>query len=272
MESSEIKTLSKRHRRNLHILLLFCFFTSIAPAEENKSANAANAETIDLQNLEDKYWSAKDDNYGVIQNRTFSKEKKFYGSLFYGPLINDPFAKARASGFSGGYFFTEDLGIEISQLSYNSTQNGVVSAYESQFGGAKPDYNLLKATHSLSLIYSPFYAKMSLMNKSIMYFDLGFYVGVGQSLYEIQKVSKDNAGNKSTANEQMSATHYEIGIMQQLFVSKHWAVRLDIKNTFYSQETQRYEISIGAAESSRPKSSKDVNDTTVLLGLTFFTN
>lgn len=50
------------------------------------------SDKVDLKKLEDKYWSAKDDEYGVIQNRTFSKAGRFFGAVGYGTLINDPFA------------------------------------------------------------------------------------------------------------------------------------------------------------------------------------
>lgn len=233
-------------------------------ASESKDA-------VDIKKLEDKYWAAKDDEYGVIQNRTFTKTHRFYGSLVYGPLINDPYAKARALGVMAGYFFTEDLGVEVSFVNYDSQQNDTVTAYETQFGGAKPDYNLIKATKAISVIYSPLYAKMSLMNKSILYFDMGLTAGLGLSDYEIQKVNKDGVGNKTQANEMQSAAHFEIGINQQLFINQNIAFRLDIKNTYYQQNTKQYEIGIGAAESTRQKGSKSSNDTSITIGLTYFT-
>lgn len=239
--------------------------TQPAPtASETKDA-------VDIKKLEDKYWAAKDDEYGVIQNRTFTKMNKFYGSVVYGPLINDPYAKARAVGLMAGYFFTEDLGVEISLINYDSQQNDTVTAYETQFGGAKPDYNLIKSAKAISVVYSPLYAKMSLMNKSILYFDMGVTAGLGMSDYEIQKVNKDGVGNKSKANEMASSAHFELGINQQLFINQNIAFRLDIKNTFYQQNTKQYEIGIGAAESTRLSGSKSSNDTSITFGLTYFT-
>jgi outer membrane beta-barrel protein len=190
--------------------------------------------------------------------------------VVYGPLINDPFAKARATGLMLGYFFSEDLGVEFSYLNYDSSQNDTVTAYETQFGGAKPDYNLIRSSKTISVVYSPFYAKMALMNKSIMYFDMGLTLGLGLSDYEIQKVNKDGSGNKSPANEMASSPHIEIGVMQQLFINQNIALRLDIKNTFYKQDTKQYEIGIGAPESSRGSGSKSSNDTTITVGFTYF--
>ena len=241
------------------------------PTQSPPAVAQENKDSVDIKKLEDKYWTAKDDEYGVIQNRTFTKLHRYYGSVVYGPLVNDPFAKSRALGLMLGYYMSEDLGIEFSYLTYDSTQNDTVSAYEKQFGGAKPDYNLIKASKTLSVVYSPFYAKMALANKAIMYFDMGFTLGLGLSDYEIQKVVKDGSGNKSQANEMKSSTHLEIGLTQQLFINQNFALRLDIKNTFYQQNTKAYEIGIGAAESTRSSGTRSSNDTTIDIGMTFFT-
>jgi len=266
--------------KSLNGILLFLLFNAVGvnaiaeapptPPAEPQTAGETK-DSVDIKKLEDKYWTAKDDEYGVIQNRTFSKVHRYYVSAGYGPLINDPYAKARVVALMGGYYFSEDLGVEVSLLNYDSSQNDTVTAYEKQFGGAKPDYNLIKGSKTVSVVYSPFYAKMALMNKSIMYFDMGFTLGLGLSDYEEQKVVKDGSGNKSQANEMKSAGHIEVGLTQQLFLNQNFAFRLDIKNTFYQQETKQYEIGIGAPESSRTSSSKSANDTTIAIGLTFFT-
>lgn len=253
--------------------LIFCFSnaqTSDKPSD--KTGDKQMSDQVDLKKLEDKYWAAKDDEYGVIQNRTFSKTGKMYASLVYGPLINDPFAKAKASGLMLGYFINEDFGLELSYLTYGSTQNDTVSSYENQFGGAKPDFNLVKVAKFLSLTYTPFYAKMAFMNIGILYFDMGFTLGLGQTDYEIQKVNKDNSGVKSQANEMKSSGSFQVGFMQQLFIKKNIAFRLDVINSYYTQTTKQYEIGIGAPESARTSNSKGANDTTISVGLTFFSN
>ena len=81
---------------NLKIIILTLALASSALAEDKKttetaSPSAKGSDKMDLKKLEDKYWSSKDDDYGVIQNRTFSKTGKLYLSAVYGPLINDQF-------------------------------------------------------------------------------------------------------------------------------------------------------------------------------------
>ncbi|MBC7467411.1 MAG: outer membrane beta-barrel domain-containing protein [Bdellovibrio sp.] len=253
------------------IVILVPFFAASALAADEKSPSTAatpaprGSDKVDLKKLEDKYWSAKDDEYGVIQNRTFAKTGKYYGSLVYGPLLNDQFAKSRATGGMLGYYLTEDFGVEFSYLSYDSKQNDNVNGILAL--GGSPSYNLLKANKSISLTYTPFYAKMAFMNKAILYFDMGFTIGAGMTDYEVQKVV--GTGVDSPANETKSAPHVEIGIMQQLFISKNFAFRADIKNTFYTQKMQQYKA---ASESVRTETNKNVNDTTITFGLTLFTN
>jgi len=70
------------------------------------------SDKLDVQALENKYWSAKDDDFSVVQNRAFQKAKRFFGTLHAGAAINDPYFAGSYVGFSGGYFFNESWGLE----------------------------------------------------------------------------------------------------------------------------------------------------------------
>lgn len=224
------------------------------------------SDKVDLKKLEDKYWSAKDDDYGVIQNRTFSKSGKFYGSLVYGTLINDPYATSKALGGMVGYYFSEDFGIEGSYLNYDSKKNENVEKLNNINFNVSPNYNLIRNAIALSATYTPFYAKMAFMNKSIMYFDMGFTLGAGMTTYEQVQSAGVGLGDQFVSK---SAPHIEVGIMQQLFVTKNVAFRLDLKNSFYTQEVAPYQINLNSSAAREDKSS---NDTTLTFGVTLFSN
>lgn len=232
------------------------------------------SDKVDLKKLEDKYWSAKDDDYGVIQNRTFSKAGKLYLTMGLGPLVNDPFAKSRAAGGMLGYYFTEDFGIEASYLGYTSTKSDSVANFNTlAAAGVSPNYNLLKSATAISATYTPFYAKMSFMNKAILYFDMGFTLGVGQSTYDQVIFRRDGLGNaQGEDKESASAQHFELGVMQQLFLNKNFAFRVDVKNSYYSQKVKQYDVGVSGNQNARPEETKAANDTTIVLGLTLFTN
>lgn len=249
----------------LSLLTANIAFAQSAPATPQQRAS----DKVDLKKLEDKYWSAKDDDYGVIQNRTFSKAGRVYLSAAYGTLINDPFAKTSMAGVFGGYYFTEDFGIEGYYFAADSDANDSVSKFKGlTTAGVSPNYNLPGNAYNVALTYTPFYAKMAFMNKAILYFDMGFTLGAGISEYEQVKAKKDGGG--VIIGEQrvkQSSPHAEIGIMQQLFINRNWAFRLDIKNKFHNTETVKYNDTV-----SSDGEKKMTYDTMMTLGVTFFLN
>lgn len=237
---------------------------------QNNTAQPRTSDKVDLKKLEDKYWSAKDDDYGVIQNRTFSKAGRIYLTGAYGPVVNDPFAKASMMGVYGGYYFTEDFGVEGSYLIADSNKSDSVSKFNSlTTAGVSPNYNLPGNSYSISAVYTPFYAKMAFMNMAIMYFDMGVTLGAGVSNYNQVVAKKDPVTTAIVGEEKVSqsAPHIEIGIMQQLFVSRSFAIRLDIKNKFHNETTVPYNP--GVSSSSEDKMS---SDTIITVGATLFLN
>lgn len=255
------------------IILIATQMTLISVAQAQQPSAPAkpaprSSDRVDLKKLEEKYWSAKDDDYSVVQNRTFSKEGKFFVSAVYGPVINDPFATSRMAGAILGYYFNEDFGVEANYFFANSKKNKSVEEFNSLNAfGVSPDYNLPGNSATVSLSYTPFYAKMAFMNKSILYFDMGFTAGLGMTEYN-QVVRPEGA----TAGEEeikQSSPHFEIGIVQQLFLTKNFAFRLDLKNTFYNKKTVSFQKP--GPLPRLEKSSTDYN-TTVTFGLTLFTN
>jgi outer membrane beta-barrel protein len=268
MKTQNLKTF-KRTALLLTLTASVAFSQTALAQNDNRGSDK-----VDLKKLEDKYWSSKDDDYAVIQNRTFAKAGKLYLTLGAGPLVNDQFAKSRAFGGMLGYYINEDFGLEASYLGYNSTKSTSVENFNTlAAAGVSPNYNLLKSSMALSMSYTPFYAKMAFMNKAILYFDMGFTLGAGVSSYEQVIFRRDGLGNAlGEAKESASAPHFEIGVMQQLFLNKNFAFRADIKNSFYSQTIKVYDVGVSGNQNARPEEKKSANDTTIILGLTFFTN
>ena len=255
-------------------ILLAAFVTvthfNIAHAEWPSPVQPRSSDKVDLKKLEDKYWSAKDEDYSVIQNRTFSKSGKFFVSGVYGTLVNDPFAKSKVYGGHLGYYFTEDFGLEANYLSNSAIKSDSVSKFNTLAANVSPNYNLPGSSATLSATYTPFYAKMAFMNMSIMYFDMGFTVGVGNSGYNQVVKFRDTLGNDLGEGKiAQSAPHFEIGIMQQLFLSKNFAFRLDIKNSFFNEKIVTYDPGISG---TRLEETGLKNNTYINLGLTLFTN
>lgn len=226
------------------------------------------SDKVDLKKLEEKYWSAKDEDYSVIQNRLYSKAGRIYVSGVYGTLVNDPFAKSNVFGGHLGYYFTEDFGVEASYLGMNATKSDSVSKFNTLAANISPNYNLPSNAVTVSATYTPFYAKMAFMNTSILYFDMGFTLGAGMTSYNQVIRSRDNMGNDMGEGKiGQSAPHVELGVMQQLFLSKYFAVRLDLKNSFYTEKIITYDAGISGV---RSEESNTKNNTMLTLGMTLF--
>lgn len=223
-------------------------------------AQSADSDKVDLKKLEEKYWAAKDSDYSVVQNRTYTKANRPYLSLSYGPLLNDSYSTGRMTNAAVGYFFSERWGVEFAYEKGDLKDNDGVTKYRDQYG-VQVDYNKFVSNKALNVIFVPLYAKMSFLDRSILYFDMQFAAGIGQIDYEVQR----NLGP-----ETKTATSFNFDITQQLFFHEHWALRLDIKNKWSSQERQRYQLSGGQTEADRGLSNMNAQDTSILLGVTFF--
>lgn len=221
------------------------------------------SDKVDLKQLEDKYWAAKDDDLGVVQNRAFTKEKRFYGSLSTGPLINDEWIVGSINTLSLGYFFNEQWGLELGHKAGALKKNDGVDQIVMR-NGLQPDHNIFLSSTSLYGIWVPFYGKMSLLDRKIIYFDMQFALGVGQINYENQLDATE------TPNVAQTTTGISFDIAQHFFFSNHFAVRVDLKNTWSTQKLKKWRTSGTADPSTRDLSDKGQQDTTFQIGLTYF--
>ncbi len=219
-------------------------------ADEKKSSS----DKMDLEQLEKKYWSAKDDDYAVVQNRTFTKEHRFYVGVSGGIPINDPYSTGQVVDLSTGYFFNERWGVEYSRSNYtyrnNDSTDQFINAHQTV-----PNHNVISGSQSVNLIWVPFYAKMSFLNTKIIYFDMGMSAGIGQTSWESQVAS----GNKSG-----TAQSYNIDLHQTFFFSKLMAIKVNYRNIFTNETQYQY------GSSSASLGTKSISDTQLLVGLQFW--
>jgi outer membrane beta-barrel protein len=219
---------------------------SAAPAQNGE-------EKVDVSDLEKKYWAAKDTDFSVVQNRLYSKAKKFELGLSYGSMLNDPWTTGRTHGLILGYYFSERWGIEYSGTVTQSTDNEAVDKLRNQSG--YPDHNQVKNYHGLQVQFVPFYAKMSVLNSQIIYFDMSFALGLGMQNYVQQR---------EDAPISVNTPALEFDVTQHFFLSKTFAVRIDLKNRWYQEETVKYRGPVTGNGSST------ANTTFLMMGLALF--
>lgn len=219
------------------------------------SAFAQTSDKVDIQNLEKKYWAAKDDDFSVVQNRTYSKIKRYYLNLSWGFPFNDPFSTGDILQADLGYYFNETYGVSATYTDGNFRNNDTVSEFIKRYGNY-PDNNKFRSSTMINAIYVPFYAKMSVLEKTIVYFDMGISAGIGQTNYLIVRENGDS---------EQTATSYQLTVFQQIFFSEHFAFRFDMTNKWTTEERKTYRLN-----STSKLGDKTINDTSMLFGITYW--
>ncbi len=235
------------------LLLAFSILPNITFAQ-------SGSDKLDVKALEQKYWSAKDDDFSVVQNRAFSKAKRFYGTAHIGQAINDPYYTGSYLGASVGYFFNETWGLEGTYMTTNLSDSRSFKDIVGLGGG--PKVNEAKNKAVISGLWFPIYAKMSVMDRKIIHFDMGLSFGVGNFAYE-RKYYVGAFPNGQEQSEKASTFGYSIGITQQFYFNRLAAIKVDFVNTVTSQK----QINFGSRAS---EGTKSINDTSLIIGLTVF--
>lgn len=249
-------------------ILMFILTASQAFAQQGDNKPAArDNDKLDIKKLEQKYWAAKDDDFSVVQNRRYTKADRLYLTASAGIPFNDPYSTGSIFSADLGYFFNERWGVELGYNSATMKDNDAVDQFVGTYG-AMPDHNIFKSSYFLSGIWVPFYAKMSALDRTIIYFDMGLSVGVGNLDYDITQ--SEGAISKSTFA-------YKLGVFQQIFFSEHFAVRFDLTNTWSTQDKMKYYAPGSTTPGGSPVSgstrdlgSETINDTSLMIGLTYW--
>ena len=220
------------------------------------AAPAAESEKIDISELEQKYWAPKDTDFSVVQNRTYTKAKRFSASLLTGLLVSDPFNDGLTYNLSINYYFDERTGVEFIYHKGDLTDSDATSDFRKlSGGGTRPDFNRDTAFYGVGYNWVPFYAKMSFLGKKIIYFDMQFTPFLGISEYDQQT----DDGDKSD-----SSLSYGFDITQYFFFSKNFAVRANYHNRFYNADVLNYSTGNVA------RKGESTNTSLFLFGLTYF--
>lgn len=254
------------------LLLLIIHSASFAQSTQYQrpQKNVANPETtkkvetgkedykVDISDIEKKYWAPKDTDFSVVQSRAYSKEKRYSLTLQAGPLINDVYNSGLNYGLTANYFLSERNGFGLTYISSQLGDTKVIDSFRYDVGGgqagAVPDWGRMTSYYGINYIWVPIYAKMSLLGKKILYFDMAISPHIGITNYE--KIS--NVGNQAD-----SAFTYGVDVSQYFFLNKHWAIRADLKNHWFKENVIN-------SKDGTPKRTQTNNTTLFLLGITYY--
>lgn len=235
--------------------------TPTAPNSKNSTANSGeqggvtkSSDKVDISDLEQQYWAPKDVEFNVVQNRLYSKQNRFAVTLATGPLITDSFSSGLVHGITGNYYFSERYGVELHYSRYSLSDSKVIQGFINDQGVAA-DYNRQVSFVGASFNWVPIYAKLSLLEKKILYFDMSVSPGIGMMTYEHQTINHDGGRE--------SAIAFTLDVAQHYFLSKEFALRLDMRNRFYNDKVIDY-------RTKTYEKTKGNHSVTVQFGFTYY--
>ncbi len=233
-------------------------------AKDSKKAAAGNGEKLDITDLENRYWAPKDTEFSVVQNRLYTKAKKFSVEPTLGVAINDAYNSLSYYGVVGNYYFSERSGVELQMIKASGADSDLVQAFRAR-NGVTPNYNRPLWYVGAGYNWVPIYAKMSFLEKKILYFDMFVTPGLGVTALESNQYSGTGSNVATVNGVSQTAVTFSLDIGQQVFFSEHLALRLDIRNHWYSEKI--YDAATGSQERTRLNYAG-----TLMLGVTYFFN
>lgn len=223
-------------------------------------ATSSTSDKVDITDLEQKYWAPKDVEFSVVQNRIYSKKDRFAFTPHVGPLVTDSFSSGMVIGGTLGYYFTERTGVEVTYDRYALENSTVLQGYINQ-NAVQPDFNRQTDFIGASFNWVPLYAKASLLDKEIIYYDLSISPGLGFMRYEQQL--------EGGGGELKSSPTFTLDIGQHFFINRSFALRFDVRNRFYNDEVAKYRT-VGGKTRGETVKEKGNHSVAVQFGVTYY--
>lgn len=187
-----------------------------ASPESQAATDAEAAQEVSVKKVKQKYWAKDGDTEaGVVQNRKYTKKKKWELGVMGGLSSQDPFIDVKMMGLLLGYNFSEYWAVNLLYWKYYVSENTAQKEFRTKSGGGVNN-NHPKSYYGAEASASLLYGKLSFAGKKIIYFDLHLLAGGG--------IMNTETGN-------YFAPHAGIG--QKVFLSRKTALRLDYRLQYY---------------------------------------
>lgn len=167
-------------------------------------------------------WLDKDKEIYVLQNRKFRKDGKVYIGGNAGKTLSGAFITAYGVSLRGGFFFSEDWGIELLYGKGMGGENTTAKGIREQ--GTVPFYRKIDSYTGAMLMWSPFYSKINTFNK-IFYYDWLFGAGAASIGTKDNRKRFDNQNDSTLTSENSVGLLWTTGM--RFYIDQHWSFRLD---------------------------------------------
>lgn len=220
------------------------------PAESKDSPPPeVDMEQVNVEGIKERYWARGNEaELGVVQNRTYSKTHKLEIGLLGGVAFSDPFLTVNYYGVNLGYHLSEFVSLHLLFMKFGVGSSNALLAFE-KAQGATTNTNIPSLYVGSELDASIIYGKLSVLGKSIIYYDLHLLGGVG--------ATKTETGNYVTPS---------LGIGQRFYLSKITSLRIDYRVQYYNENIVEKQI---LAKLGQVMGSRDNFNNTITLGLSF---
>jgi outer membrane beta-barrel protein len=195
--------------------------TSKAVEKKPEAAAAAKKAAAEVQNLSDLAKLAPFSDVAVIERRFLPKTQRFEVSADIFTNLNNPFYTAYGGEGKLAYYFTERWALEgIGQFATTSSREATDDLVKNRNITTTNDVTA-RSFFGGAVKWNPIYGKITLLNKSIIPFDLNFDVGGGMT--------------NTTDNQTVPTFHFSTA---QVFAwTKATAFRWDFSMNYYTANT-----------------------------------
>lgn len=209
-------------------------------------------------------WLDKDKEIYVLQNRKFRKDDKLYVGFTGVRTLNGAFIDSIGATVRGGFFFSEDWGIELVYGKNSGSENDTAKGVREQ--STVPYYRKIDTYMGGMLMWSPFYSKINTFNR-IFYFDWMLGAGLANvtTLDNRNRFDTGLGGSGKLTSESNMGAIWNSGL--RFYISEGWSVRLDFTGIHYQADKTR--LVDGASDTSKSKKIFSNYDLGIGLNYTF---
>lgn len=206
----------------------------LAAAVVTTAAPAMAEQEPELNSELSQFWSA-DRKVPVVQDKLFTREGRFGLGLYTGLMSSEPFLYYIPVGLRASYFFSDQLGLEVSGQFTDAP--GVLSndTELTQFVRNRrgEGFDLSTDTEDRFLwranavvTWSPLYGKFALLQRKLAHFDLNLVAGLGAVSVERPAEDRRSASNAI-------APELVLGVGAQFFMFENFTLRLEGRGYVY---------------------------------------
>jgi len=175
-------------------------------------------------------WLDPDKSVYVLQNKVYRKKKSIYADFGYLKGLSSNFQDTKGFSLSAGYYFTEELALEVMYNSYSNKDNDAYTNLQA-INQSVPFVRRLNSNMAVIALWSPFYGKINTFNK-IYYFDWSFGAGVGKLDAESNATTVSNPTQAANFQEE-SYTSFIGKTKLKFHINKNFHLGLEYINTTY---------------------------------------